>query len=154
MIRTAFTPLPAIGLCAALLVLCPAAYSADNAIIETRQAGFNTMGSAMKTLRKALKRDQLGTDDVVQAATELAAAVTDIADWFPAGTGTDSGADTDALPYIWKKPEKFKQYADDLIPAAKQLQAVAGTKDKAVFETALSAVKEQCSGCHKSFRAN
>lgn len=143
-----------LGISVAVLFVCQHSVAADSDIIKTRQEGFKAMGGAMKTLHKALKRDELGTAAVVDAATKLTELAPKIHDWFPAGTDMDSAPDTDALPYIWKKPEKFKEYADALVPATAKLMNVANQADAAVFKSALGGVKDQCSGCHKSFRAD
>ncbi|WP_019603661.1 c-type cytochrome [Teredinibacter turnerae] len=143
-----------LGMSVAVLFVCQHSVAAETDIIKTRQEGFKAMGGAMKTLHKALKRDELGTAAVVDAATKLAELAPKIHGWFPTGTDMDSAPDTDALPYIWKKPKKFKGYADALVPATAKLMNVANQPDAAVIKPALGAVKDQCSGCHKSFRAD
>ena len=121
-------------------------------VIATRQEGFKQMGKAMKTFRDALQSKTYDRADLIAAAAVLDDHAGEISAWFPEGSGPESGADTDALPYIWKKPEKFTLAAQELPPTTAALVAAVPRGDMGAIKTEVMAVKDACSGCHDSFR--
>lgn len=133
-------------------------YAADTPsikdIIDSRQQGFKKMGSAMKVFRTQLREDNPDTTAMSDAAKSIALYANDVSGWFPEGTGMDSGFDTDALNYIWKNPTKFNGYSQDLIKASNQLIEAVSSADNDLIKTAIIAVKDSCSDCHSSFRAD
>jgi cytochrome c556 len=88
----------------------------------------------------------------------LAAPAKAIARWaamipaaFPAGT--DKGGNTKALPEVWSDRAGFEKRAREMDKAATRvaLAAKAGDAEAVAAETKL--LGEQCSGCHKTYRA-
>ncbi|BFM08833.1 c-type cytochrome [Halioxenophilus aromaticivorans] len=141
------------GAVACTLLLTMANSLADTAeITEQRQAGFKTMGKSVKAIRNALKAGDTTTPAVKDAAAAINQEASQLAQWFPEGSGPESGLSTDALPYIWKNTEKFQRISQDLISASAELVSAldAGADIDAPFKTVL----KTCKGCHQSYRAD
>ena len=122
------------------------------AVIEQRQEGFKTMGKSIKAIRNAMKSGATNTDDVKQAALAIQSQAGKIAEWFPAGSGAESGVATDALPYIWKNTEKFDRITQELIAASAELVSVTAAGED--VNGAFRATAKTCKGCHQSYRAD
>lgn len=136
----------------AALYVAPA--SAQQDIVDERQKGFKALGGAMKTLRNELKGGEPDSAKISKAAEEMANLSAKIPHWFPKGSGPDSGIDTDALAYIWKNNEKFTRISNDLISDTKAMVPLAAGTDYSAVKKQLMKVKDNCSSCHDSFRAD
>ena len=132
--------------------LVSAAESSDpEAIIVERQDGFKHMGSNLKTLRIELRADQPDYPAILKAASNINKEALKMGDWFPKGTNSNEFR-TDALPYIWENQAKFNAMADDLVKASEAMMAAASSA--AATEQQMLAIKDACSACHRSFRAD
>ncbi len=141
--------------CAAIMVTSALSVSADNgSVVQERQEGFETMGRAFKAMRAMQKDGATDNPRFVDAAEAIAERSKLIAGWFPAGTGIDDGADTDALNYIWKNAEKFARLTANIETETDALVAAAKSGDAEAIASAIDSTKDACSACHKSFRAD
>ena len=138
------------------LASLPAMAEAPNiaAIIETRQAGFHEMGESMKVFRAVMRGGDVPAERQLEAAETVLKFAPEIGSWFPAGSGPESGLDTDALPYIWKNTEKFAGLSDDLVSAAEGLVAAVKSADKGAIVNGVRTVGGICGDCHDSYRAD
>ena len=143
-------------LCAGLLmqVIFVGPVAAQQAIIDERQAGFKDIGAAMKTLRDELKGDEPSTETMTAAAEQMAALAAKIPAWFPAGSGPESGLDTDARDYIWTNKEKFDRITDEVISATKAMVPLTTGADLSALKKQLLVVRDSCSSCHDSYRVD
>ncbi|KXI27672.1 c-type cytochrome [Paraglaciecola hydrolytica] len=123
-------------------------------IIESRQGKLKKMGGAMKAINEQLKADQADVTKIQEAAQTLSMNAAVLADWFPAGSGAESGIKTDALAAIWQDPDKFSTKAKGLIAQTTTLVELASQADIDSLPSQLKAVKDACSDCHKNFRAD
>jgi len=135
-----------------ILLAMPA--SAQQAVIDERKEGFKAMGSAMKAINAELKNEKPNAANLLAAAEKLANLSPKVQGWFPEGTSRDSGKDTDALPYIWKNKEKFGQLSDALVVQSKAMLPLASAADISGIKKQLGVLKDTCSSCHESFRAD
>lgn len=146
------------GILASALLLPGTLLAASESIVEKtiaeRQDGFKKMGKAMKAFRNQLRSDTPDTLALVPEAEILVLYSQQMAGWFPAGSGPESGVDTDALPYIWKNTAKFDKLVSSFEPAASSLLRAAKGADLDGIKKSLFAVKDICSDCHDSFRAD
>jgi len=134
----------------AALTVTPVAAGDD--VIAERQEGFKAMGAAMKKMRKQMKSDAPDMAVMLGAAEKMAMNAPRIANWFPAGSGPESGKDTDALAYIWKNTDKFSRLSKAAVNETKALVTAVKTQDTAVIKKQLKVVMNTCKTCHKSFR--
>ena len=123
-------------------------------VIDARQSGFKKMGAAMKAISEQLKS---GTPDLAKmtaAAQAIGVGAREQPTWFPAGTGPESGLQTDALPHIWKDTSKFTALSGQLGTEASGFTAAVTTGDLAAIRSQFKVLSDVCSTCHKSFRAD
>ena len=124
----------------------------DMAVIEQRQANYEEIGDNFKIIRDQLES---GNPDFAAATAAAQTIQTDAAklhDFFPAGTGIDSGADTEALEAIWEQPEQFQEAIARLETASAELVTAANSGDVSALETASMNLGGACKNCHDSFR--
>jgi cytochrome c556 len=131
----------------------PAGSSAA-AVIETRQAGFKKMGAALKALGDQVKLAAPDPAVLARAAAAIAAGAEAQREWFPTGSGPESGGETDALPGIWTDRARFDDLALKLAAESKGLVERVAGGDSAAIAAQVKAVGAACSACHKSFRAD
>ena len=120
--------------------------------IEARQAQLKKMGKAFKTISDELKA---GSPDLAQIQAAAAAVPKESAtmiDWFPEGTGPESGIKTEALPIIWESKEDFNDKVAALQEAAALLDSAAQTGDVAAIGAAFKTTGGTCKTCHDKYR--
>lgn len=120
--------------------------------IEAREDNFKAIAKSMKAVKGQLDSDSPDFAVISENAAEMAANAKKVPDFFPAGTGPDSGEDTEALATIWERPEEFQAAAAKLITATDNLNTAAGAQDLAAVKTAFGETGMACKGCHDDFR--
>jgi len=123
-------------------------------VVDARQAGFKDMGKAMKAISAEIKSGTMDRSVMTTSATAIGAHTDAVKNWFPAGSGPESGLDTDALAYIWKNPDKFASIADQLGPALAEFESALADGDDAAVQAKAKQLSGVCSDCHRSFRAD
>jgi cytochrome c556 len=124
------------------------------ALIEARQEGFKKMGAAMKAITEQLKGDSPNAATLAASIQAISAGTEKVSQWFPAGSGSDAGVETDALPNIWTDRTKFDALTKELGVEVKSLAASIATNDLAGMRAQLKRTAGACSTCHRSFRAD
>lgn len=120
--------------------------------IEARQGQLKKLGSAFKTISDQSKAGEPDLAAIQSAAASAVAETATMKDWFPAGTGPESGVETDALPAIWESPEDFNAKIDDFRAAAAQLKTAADGGDLETITAAFRATGGSCKACHDKYR--
>lgn len=138
----------------ATLVLTVAGVQAAENIVEQRQQSFKKMGGAMKAINQQLKASDADLAEILASASLLSSKAAQLPDWFPAGSGASSGQQTDALDAIWQDSATFQQAATKFQQASSDLLSLAQNGDVAALPAQLKEVKQSCSNCHKTFRAD
>lgn len=120
--------------------------------IEARQAQLKNIGKAFKAISDQLKADSPDVA-IIQAATAVVPKeAAGMVDWFPAGTGPESGVETDALPIIWEETADFNEKVAAMQEAAAKLDATAQGGDVAAIATAFKTTGGTCKSCHDKYR--
>ena len=132
----------------AVAVAAAPAFS-DEATIKYRQSIYKSIGGHMGALAAIVKGEVPFTDDVGAHAQGLADLAQIAGHVFP--EGSDKGAETEALPVIWEKPDEFKKRVADFQAAAANLASVAKSEPKGVAP-AVGALGKTCKACHDDFR--
>lgn len=120
--------------------------------IKERHDNFEEIGDAFKAVRGELEKDAPDFALITAKATDINARAQRIDGLFPAGTSTEDGFKTEALPAIWQKPEEFKAASQKLVDESAKLASLAGGGDKAAVGTQAMAMGGACKGCHDQFR--
>ena len=120
--------------------------------IEARQGQLKKMGKAFKTISDQLKA---GSPDVAQiqaAAALVPEEAKGMAEWFPDGSGPESGVKTEALPEIWQNGSDFNDKIVAMQDAAAQLNTVAQGGDVTEIAAAFQTTGGKCKDCHDKYR--
>ncbi len=120
--------------------------------IEARQAQYKKIGGAFKTINDNLKSGSPDIAAIQAAAASLPEIAATMGDWFPEGTGPESGVKTEALPAIWENRADFDQKIAAFQAAAANLNTVAQGGDVAAIGAAFGATGGTCKACHDNFR--
>jgi cytochrome c556 len=120
--------------------------------IKERHDNFEAIGDAFKAVRGELEKDAPDFALIAAKATDINGRAMKIETHFPAGTSTEDGFKTEALPAIWQKPEEFKAASQKLIDESAKLASLAGGGDKAAVGAQAMAMGGACKGCHDQFR--
>ncbi|WP_181443442.1 cytochrome c [Porphyrobacter sp. YT40] len=121
-------------------------------VIKERHDNFEAIGDAFKAVRGELEKDTPDFALITAKANDINARAMKIEGHFPAGTSTEDGFKTEALPAIWEKPEEFKAAQQKLIDESAKLASVAEGGDKAAVSAQAMAMGGACKGCHDKFR--
>jgi cytochrome c556 len=162
MSRTAFSRLLTAAALAGLIAACSggggggdtaAAPATDTPpAIKQRQDNFEAIGDAFKAVRGELEQDAPDFALIAAKANDINARAQKIEGYFPTGTSTADGFDTEALPAIWDKPDAFKAAAQKLADESAKLASLASGGDKEAIGAQAMAMGAACKGCHDQFR--
>jgi cytochrome c556 len=139
----------------------PAAYHGDDPLsngmtvkqqIEARQHNLKDLGGAYKAVNDQLKNDAPQLTEIKLAAQEIKSHSQEIANWFPKGTGPESGVKTEALAAIWAEEASFKAKAQKFDDEAAKLNDVVAVENIEAIKVQAKATGEACKGCHDNFR--
>lgn len=119
--------------------------------IQARHDNFEAIGDAFKVIR-----DQIRGDRDVAAITKAAQEINDLSlevkNWFPAGSGPESGIETEALAAIWEDSAGFAKAADAFPTAAAEMLAAAKSGDIAKVGANVRTLGGSCKNCHDNYR--
>lgn len=120
------------------------------AYMKARHDNYKALGANMKVLQDNFKSDTPDMAAVAPAAANVKLFADAIGAWFPAGTGPDSGNETEAKANIWTDRATFDAAAAKLQAEAVKLAAAT---DAAAFKAQFPATGGSCKNCHDTFRA-
>lgn len=119
-------------------------------VIAVRQAGYAMQGGDFAYIRSvvAAKGDVKPLEVPAKAIAKWAVVIPTL---FP--PGSDKGHDTKALPEIWSDKAGFDKISVALVAAATKLAESAKAGDAEAVAVDTKALGDQCSACHKAYRA-
>jgi cytochrome c556 len=120
--------------------------------IEVRPKNLKDLGAAMKTAGDQLKSSAPSLKDIRPAVQTIKTHAAEIGTWFPAGTGPESGVETEALSRIWEDQPGFQAAAQRLGEEANKLSDIATGDDLAAIGAQVGAVGAACKNCHDNYR--
>jgi cytochrome c556 len=130
----------------------PASAPTPQQIIETRQANLKDLGKNFKAIADQTKAATLDMAVIAPAADTVKTHASEIGNWFPAGTGPESGVKTEALPKIWEDRATFDAAVTRLQAEAAKLQTAAASGDAAAVKAQFPETGKACKNCHDTFR--
>ena len=93
-----------------LAIVGAAAGPAEIAQIKPRQDKLRDMGGALKAINDDIKRGRIDWDNtVIPNAQTIKDRSAYLLNWFPKGSGPETGKKTYALPAIWQKNDEFQK---------------------------------------------
>lgn len=120
--------------------------------IETRQAQLKKMGRAFKAISDQLKASSPDLAQIQVAAVAVPEEAAGMVDWFPTGTGPETGIETEALPIIWEEKADFNDKVAAMQAAAAKLDTIAQDGDVAAVGAAFQTTGGTCKACHDKYR--
>src|SRR5215475_14930114 len=107
-------------------VLEAAAGPAEIAQIKPRQDKLRDMGGAQKAINDEIKKGRIDWDNtVIPNAQTIKDRSAYLLNWFPKGSGPETGKKTYALPAIWQKNDDFMKLGKAAQGEAVKLNQVA-----------------------------
>jgi cytochrome c556 len=143
-----------------VLVFCVAtvgivkAAPGESALIKSRQDKLRDMGGALKGIDDELKKRNPDWDSIILPdADTLQSRSSFLLNWFPKGSGPESGIKTYAQPALWQKPDDFTKLGKAMMAETTKLKQVAATKNAEALKVEVIAVGKNCKACHDSYRS-
>jgi cytochrome c556 len=91
-------------------------------------------------------------DTIQPLAQEILKRGTMQKDFFPAGSGIESGEKTRAKSTIWTNNADFQKQHNDFLAAAEQLNKAIASGDNKAIATAQKTLGGTCKSCHDQYR--
>lgn len=120
--------------------------------IEARQEGYKAIGRNFKTINDQLKTSAPDIEEIQNAATAMVEASAGMADWYPAGTGPESGVKTEALAVIWEESADFSTKISEYEAALTALDVATASGEFDAIAAAAQATGSTCGACHDKYR--
>jgi cytochrome c556 len=146
----------AVAVCVAFgfAVVEAAAGPAEIAQIKPRQDKLRDMGGALKAINDELKKGKVDWDNtIIPNAQTIKDRSAYLLNWFPKGSGPESGKKTYALPAIWQKNDDFMKLGKAAQAEAIKLDQVAASKDQNALKAQALATGKACKACHDNYRS-
>ena len=130
------------------------AASPQAAQIKPRQDKLRDMGGALKAINDELKKGKVDWDNtIIPNAQTIKDRSAYLLNWFPKGSGPESGKKTYALPAIWQKNDDFVKLGKAAQAEAVKLDQVAASKDQNALKAQALATGKACKACHDNYRS-
>jgi len=141
--------LASLAFCAsATLVL---AHDGATGVVKERMDLMERQKDDMKIIGNMAKgKTPFDAAKAAEAARDIALTAKEIPELFPEGS---TGGESEALPAIWEKWDRFTSGAEDLGRAADALVSAFDDRDNQDWKGAFRKVGEACKSCHEDFRA-
>ena len=132
---------------------CIAAAPTDpGAQIKVRHDGMKQIGAAFKQIAQQVKSGTPDARVVAPAAATVKRLSVAQLDWFPKGSGPESGLKTHTKAAAWTDPAGFRTAQQNFVAEAAKLNAVAVRGDMAALPAQFKATGQTCGGCHDKYR--
>jgi cytochrome c556 len=120
--------------------------------IESRQSNLKDLAASFKKVNDQLKTDSPQLEEIRAAARTMKGHAEEIANWFPASTGPESGVKTEALATIWSDSAGFSAAAARLRDETGRLSDISTTDNIEAMKSQAQATGAACKNCHDTFR--
>lgn len=121
-------------------------------LVDARKLNFLDLGAAFKAVGDELRAGRPNSATVQFSVDAVARYSTQISQWFPEGSGPESGFRTDALPAIWERPEEFAAALRDFEEQAALFAEASHAGNASAIQTNFQLVGATCVSCHDKFR--
>jgi cytochrome c556 len=121
------------------------------AFMKARHEKYEDLGKNFKVMMDATKVDAPDMAAVSAAAAKVQEYAGQMGTWFPAGTGPDSGIESEAKANIWTDRATFDAALTKLQDESAKMVTAAGT-DAAAFKGQFRNLGGACKNCHDTFR--
>jgi len=130
------------------------AASPQAALIKSRQDKLRDMGGALKAIDDELKKGSPDWDNVILPNVDtLQGRSGFLLNWFPRGSGPESGVKTYALPAIWQKSDDFTKLGKAMQVETAKFKQVAATRNARALKDESLTLGKSCKACHDNNRS-
>ena len=136
------------------LVVAGSAYAqfSPKDAVGVRVNAYRETGAAFKTINDQLKSGAPVKIMMRTSARTISNTARDQYNWFPAGSGAETGLKTKAKPVIWSDGAGFRAAQDRLAHEADLMSKVVETGDAGAMQTQAKALGQACAACHQKYR--
>lgn len=125
---------------------------AIQAVMHERHEGFEKIGDNFKLVNDKLKAGGGLDEETAAAARTISIEATKVANWFPQGSGPETGAKTQAKAEIWSNTDDFGAKREAFVTESARWVQLADAGDAAGFAAQTKTVGGTCKGCHDDYR--
>lgn len=130
------------------------AASPQATLIKARQDKLRDMGGALKAIDDELKKANPDWDNIILPnADTLQSRSGFLLNWFPKGSGPESGVKTYALPAIWQKGDDFTKLGKTMQVETVKFKQIAATKNASALKDEAFTLGKECKACHDNYRS-
>lgn len=139
---------------AAALAVAGSAYAqfSPKEAVGVRINAYRENGAAFKTINDQLKSGTPLKIMMRASARTISNTARDQYNWFPAGSGAETGLKTKAKAAIWSDAAGFKSAQDRFAREADLMSKVVETGDAAAMQKQAKALGQACAACHQKYR--
>lgn len=122
-------------------------------IMHDRHERYEEIGDAMKGISNQLKSGSPSLETIRGHSALIARYAPRVIDWFPSGSGPETGRKTRAKAEIWQDFDTFRQRAQAFEREAGEFDRAAQAGDLEAIRAAQRELGNACKQCHDRFRA-
>jgi len=120
--------------------------------IKSRRANYKEIGGAFKSINDEVKTGSPLIDTIQPLAQEILKRSSMQMNFFPAGSGPESGEKTRAKAAIWAEQDNFRKLHQEFTQAAEQLNSAISSGNVATITSAQKSLGMACKSCHDRYR--
>lgn len=138
----------------AILAVAGSAYAQLNPkdAVGGRVNGYRETGAAFKTINDQLKSGAPLKVMLRASARTIGATARDQYNWFPAGSGAETGLKTKAKAVIWSDAAGFRAAQERFAHEADLMSKAVDAGDAAAMQKQAKALGQACAACHQKYR--
>ena len=126
----------------------------QSGLIKSRQDKLRDMGGALKAIDDELKKGSPDWDNTILPNVDtLQGRSGYLLNWFPKGSGPESGVKTYALPAIWQKGDDFTKLGKAMQAEVAKFRQVSASRNAGALKEESVALGKACKACHDSYRS-
>ena len=122
-----------------------------DAAVRERRAEFGEMLELSRTVDREAESTHPNYTIMEPASLKLLEHSRAIPTWFPAGSGTESGARTNAMPEIWSDWSGFRRMAANAASASQSLNTAVKSRNVDAVRNAEHDLAVSCRACHHAY---
>lgn len=120
--------------------------------VGVRINAYRENGAAFKTINDQLKSGAPAKIMMRTSARTISNTARDQYNWYPAGSGAETGLKTKAKAAIWSDAAGFRAAQDRFAREADLMSKVVETGDAAAMQKQAKALGQACGACHQKYR--
>lgn len=123
-------------------------------LMHERHENFEKIGESFKAIRDEVRSSSADLALISSSATTINDLAQQIHTWFPAGTGPESGIETEAKAEIWQDKAGFNAAAENLVDESGKFLALTTSGDIAKIGGGVRSLGGACKNCHDDYRVD